>query len=226
MVKLAIILPIEFSTRQTPAPYNTFRERGFALGRASPDFMKKPPFLPSLAGIAGVARLTGLAAWQTGRLFRQLAARALDAVQDVLRAEVEKGNLKLVADFLADKALPAARVLLIEQMTVRLLLRLGLRGALASNVIGWVLLFVLEKLVVAGNKSGLFDKLKANATVSEALGKLDELRSATWKMLVPDPGSSAEIMEDATATPRLPLLLAVAAPATRKPLPAPSNAAE
>ncbi len=188
--------------------------------------MKKLPFLPSLSGIAGVARLTGLAAWQTGRLFRQLAARALDAVQDVLRAEVEKGNLKLVADFLADKALPAARVLLIEQMTVRLLLRLGLRGALASNVVGWVLPFVLEKLVVAGNKSGLFDKLKANATVNEALGKLDELRSATWKMLVPDPGSSAEIMEDATATPRLPLLLAAAAPATRKPLPTPSNAAE
>ena len=176
--------------------------------------MKKPQFLPSLAGLAGVARLTGLAAWQTGRLFRQLAARALDSVQDVLRAEVEKGNLKLVADFLADKALPAARVLLIEQMTVRLLLRLGLRGALASNVVGWVLPFVIEKLISVGNKSGFFDKLKANATVSDALGKLDELRSATWKMLVPDPGSSAEIMADDAAdalTPRLPLLLAAPA---------------
>ena len=162
-----------------------------------------------MAGLAGAARLTGLAAWQTGRLFRQLAARALDSVQDVLRAEVEKGNLKLVADFLADKALPAARVLLIEQMTVRLLLRLGLRGVLASNVVGWVLPFVLEKLVVAGNKSGLFDKLKANPTVSDALDKLDELRSATWKMLVPDPGSSAKLVDDEAATPRLPLLLAV-----------------
>ena len=170
--------------------------------------MKKPRFLPTLTGLASAARLTGLAAWQTGRLFRQLAARALDAVQDVLRAEVEKGNLKLVADFLADKALPAARILLVEQMTVRLLLRLGLRGALASNIVGWVLPFVLEKLIVVGNKSGLFDKLKANSTVSEALGKLDELRSATWKMLVPDPGSSAEIVEDEAATPRLPLLLA------------------
>ncbi|MCI1187438.1 hypothetical protein MON38_08395 [Hymenobacter sp. DH14] len=188
--------------------------------------MKKPPFLPSLAGIAGAARLTGLAAWQTGRLFRQLAARALDSVQDVLRAEVEKGNLKLVADFLADKALPAARVLLIEQMTVRLLLRLGLRGALASNVVGWVLPFVIEKLIAAGNKSGLFDKLKANPTVSDALGKLDELRSATWKMLVPDPGSSAEIVEDETATPRLPLLLAEATPTAKRKLKKASEAAE
>ena len=176
--------------------------------------MKKPTFLPALAGIAGAARLTGLAAWQTGRLFRQLSARALDAIQDVLRAEVEKGNLKLVADFLADKALPAARVLLIEQMTVRLLLRLGLRGALASNIVGWVLPFVLEKLVVACNKSGLFDKLKANPTVSEALNKLDELRSATWKMLVPDPGSSVEEVTD-NATPHLPLLLAEASSAAR-----------
>lgn len=174
--------------------------------------MKKPHFLPSLAGLAGAARLTGLAAWQTGRLFRQLAARALDAIQDVLRAEVEKGNLKLVADFLADKALPAARVLLIEQMTVRLLLRLGLRGALASNIVGWVLPFVLEKLIAVGHKSGLFEKLKANATVSEALNKLDELRSATWKMLVPDPGSGAEVVEDETLAPRLPLLLAEANP--------------
>jgi hypothetical protein len=180
--------------------------------------MKKPPFIPSLAGLAGAARLTGLAAWQTGRLFRQLAARALDSVQDVLRAEVEKGNLKLVADFLADKALPAARVLLIEQMTVRLLLRLGLRGALASNIVGWVLPFVIEKLIAVGNKSGLFDKLRANPTVSDALDKLDELRSATWKMLVPDPGSSAEVVEDEAATPRLPLLLAEATPVAKRSL--------
>ena len=181
--------------------------------------MKKPRFLPSLAGFAGAARLTGLAAWQTGRLFRQLAARALDAVQDVLRAEVEKGNLKLVADFLADKALPAARVLLLEQMTVRLLLRLGLRGALASNVVGWVLPFVVEKLIAVGKKSGLFDKLLANATVSESLDKLDDLRRATWKMLVPDPGSSAEVVTDeaeVALVPRLPLLLAAAAPAPAK----------
>ena len=170
--------------------------------------MNRPRFLPALIG---AARITGLAAWQTGRLFRQLAARALDAVQDVLRAEVEKGNLKLVADFLADKALPAARVLLVEQMTVRLLVRLGLRGALASNVVGWVLPFVIEKLIVVGKKSGLFDKLMANATVSESLDRLDELRRATWKMLVPDPGTHAEVLADDEAdaqTPRLPLLLA------------------
>ena len=176
--------------------------------------MKKPRFLPTLIG---AARFTGLAAWQTGRLFRQLAARALDSVQDVLRAEVEKGNLRLVADFLADKALPAARTLLLEQMTVRLLVRLGLRGALASNVVGWVLPFVIEKLIAAGQKSGLFDKLMANATVSESLEKLDELRRATWRMLVPDPGSSAEVLdEDEGQTPRLPLLLAVPPTATQK----------
>ena len=156
--------------------------------------MKTPRLIPSLVG---AARFTGLAAWQTGRLFRQLAARALDAVQDVLRAEVEKGNLRLVTDFLADKALPAARVLLVEQMTVRLLVRLGLRGALASNVVGWVLPFVLEKLLAAGHKSGAFQKLKGNATVSESLNRLDELRRATWKLLVPDPGTGAQVVEEA-----------------------------
>lgn len=186
--------------------------------------MKKNRFFPVLLG---AARLTGLAAWQTGRLFRQLAARALDSVQDVLRTEVEKGNLKLVADFLADKALPAARVLLVEQMTVRLLLRLGLRGALASNIVGWVLPFVIEKLISVGNKSGLFDKLKANATVSESLEKLDDLRRATWKMLVPDPGSSAEVLNQAddALTPRLPLLLAASAPSSSKPPRPPKNPA-
>lgn len=183
--------------------------------------MKKPAFIPVLLG---AARFTGLAAWQTGRLFRQLAARALDSVQDVLRAEVEKGNLKLVADFLADKALPAARVLLVEQMTVRLLVRLGLRGALASNVVGWVLPFVIEKLIVAGRKSGLFERLKANATVGESLERLDELRRATWKMLVPDPGTSAEVVDatEENATPRLPLLLAASPAAKAKP-PKPLN---
>ena len=161
--------------------------------------MKKSLFLPF---VARAARRTGLAAWQTGRLFRQLAARALDAVQDVLRAEVQKGNLRLVADFLTGRALPAARVLLLERMSVRLLARLGLRGALASNVVGWVLPFVLERLVMAAVKSGLFDKLKANPTVGEALGRLDELRHATWKMLVPDPGSGAELADEVPA--RLP----------------------
>ena len=159
--------------------------------------------LPPLARAA--ARLTGLAAWQTGRLFRRTAARALDAVQDVLRAEVEKGNLRLVADFLADKALPAARVLLLEQMSVRLLARLGLRGVLASNVIGWVLPFVLEGMFRAARKTGLLDKLRDNATVTEALARLDTLRHATWKMLVPDPGSSAEVVEEDDETPQLAL---------------------
>ena len=170
--------------------------------------MKTFRFFPALAG---AARLTGLAAWQSGHLFRQLAARALDAVQDVLRAEVEKGNLKLVTDFLTDRALPAARVLLLEQMTVRLLVRLGMRGALASNVVGWVLPFVIEKLIATGQKSGVFAKLKTSAPVNESVAKLDELRRATWKRLVPDPGSHATVLaEDSSdgSVPRLPLLLA------------------
>jgi len=152
--------------------------------------------------VAGAARLTGLAAWQTGRLFRRFAARALDSVQDVLRGEVEKGNLRLVADFLADKALPAARILLLEQMSVRLLARLGLRGVLASNVVGWVLPFVVEGLLKAAVKTGLAGKIKANPTVANALEKLDDLRHTTWKMLVPDPGSSAELVAEETTSPR------------------------
>ena len=155
--------------------------------------MQRPRFLPILTG---AARATGLAAWQTGRLFRRLAARALDAVQDVLRAEVEKGNLRLVADFLADKALPAARALLLERMSVRLLARLGLRGALASNVVGWVIPFVIEGLLKVAQKTGLVAKIRNHATVADALARLDDLRHATWKMLVPDPGSSAEVLPD------------------------------
>ena len=150
--------------------------------------------LPPAVGLA--ARLGGHAAGRTGRLFRRLAARALDSVQDVLRAEVERGNLRLVADFLADKALPAARVVLLEQMSVRLLARLGLRGVLASNVVGWVLPFVIEGLIKASAKTGLTATITANPTVANALEKLDDLRSATWKMLVPDPGSSAEVVEE------------------------------
>ena len=158
-----------------------------------------------MPAVLGAARLTGLAAWQTGRLFRRTAARALDAVQDVLRAEVEKGNLRLVADFLADKALPAARVLLLEQMSVRLLARLGLRGALASNVVGWVLPFVIEGMLRAARKTGLLDKLRENATMGDALARLDSLRHATWKMLVPDPGSGAELVEEEENQPQLAL---------------------
>ena len=35
-------------------------------------------------------------------------------------------------------------------------------------------------------------------------------------MLVPDPGSHAELVEDAASTPRLPLLLAEASPSVKK----------
>lgn len=168
--------------------------------------MKKPAFLPSLLH---TVRATGLAAWQTGRLFRQAAGAALDSVQEVLRAEVQKGNVQLVRDFLTDQALPTVKALLLERMAARLLVRIGLRGALATNVIGWILPFVLERLVYVGNKSGFFDKIKANTTVSEALHRLEELRRAAWKTLVPDAGSGVELLPDDAPAP---LALPPAAP--------------
>ena len=154
--------------------------------------MKKIQLLPAFARAA--VQATGLRAWQTGRLFRQTALRALDAVQEVLRAEVRKGNVHTVVAFLRGTALPAARTLLLERMTTRFLLRIGLRGALASNVVGWVLPFVLEKLVQAGHKTGLFDKLLANEDVAETLAKLEELRRTAWKLVAPDAGSGAEVV--------------------------------
>jgi hypothetical protein len=162
--------------------------------------MKKLTLLPHFLRTAG--QLTGMAAWQTGRLFRKAAASALEAIQDVLRAEVKKGNAKLVADFLTDKALPAARTLLLERMAARLLLRLGLRGVLASSVIGWILPFVLEQMVNVGQRTGLFDKLRANGTVQESLVRLEELKQLVWKRLVPDHGTSAEVLDDDAELPR------------------------
>ncbi|WP_375436522.1 hypothetical protein [uncultured Hymenobacter sp.] len=161
--------------------------------------MKKLTLLPRILRTAG--HLTGVATWQTGRLFRKAAASALDSVQEVLRAEIQKGNAKLVVDFLTDKALPAARALLLERMTARLLVRLGLRGALASNVVGWILPFVLEQMVKVGQRTGLFDKLRANPTVQESLVRLEELKQAVWKRLVPDHGTGAHVLESDDAEP-------------------------
>ena len=149
--------------------------------------------------VLSAARQTGLRAWQTGRLFRQLAQRALDAVQDVLRAEVQNGHARLVADFLADKALPAARALLLERMAARLLLRIGLRGVFMTNVAGWVLPFVLEKLLQAARTSGLLARLEANPTVADGLGRLDELRQAAGRLLFPDGETEARVLTDAEA---------------------------
>ena len=145
------------------------------------------------------ARQTGLRAWQTGRLFRQVAQRTLDSVQEVLRAEIQNGHARLVADFLADKALPAAKALLLERMTARLLLRLGLRGALVSNVAGWVLPFVLEKLFQAARASGLLARLEANPTVADALTRLDELRQAASHLIFPDGATEARVLTDEEA---------------------------
>ena len=155
------------------------------------------PPLPSQ--VAAAARQAGLRAWQTGRLFRQLAQRALDAVQEVLRAEIQSGHARLVTDFLADKALPAARALLLERMAARLLLRVGLRGAFMTNVVGWVLPFVLEKLFQAARASGLLARLEANPTVADALGRLDELRQAATRLLFPDGATEARVLTDAEA---------------------------
>lgn len=162
--------------------------------------MKKISLLPHFLRTAG--QLTGLAAWQTGRLFQKAARSALESVQEVLRAEVQKGNLTLVRDFLTNKALPAARALLVERMAARLLVRLGLRGALASSVVGWVLPVVLEQLLHVARRTGLLDKLREHATVQDTLHRLDELKQATWKRFAPDHGTGAEVLPDDTELPR------------------------
>ncbi len=156
--------------------------------------MKTTSFVPAL--LRRAAQTTGLRAWQTGRLFQKTVLRALDAVQDVLRAEVRKGNVAAVVAFLRGTALPAAREVLLKRMTTRLLLHLGLRGALASSVVGWVLPFVLEKLVQAGHRTGLFDRLLAHESVADALARLEELRRSAWLLIEPDAGSSAELLPD------------------------------
>lgn len=161
------------------------------------------------------AKTTGLAAWQTGRLFQRAVAAALTAVHDVLQVEIQKGNVQLVGDFLTSKALPAARALLVERMTARILVRLGLRGALASNVVGWVLPLVLEQLVQVGHKTGLIHKIQTNTTVLEALRRLDELKQAAWKRLAPDAGTGAEVLPGDVPTPLL-LPPSASAPPTTK----------
>lgn len=164
--------------------------------------MKKINLFPT---IFSAARATGLRAWQTGLLFQKVARTALDTIQDVLRAEIKNGNAQLVADFLADKALPAAKALLLKRMTTRLLMRIGLRGALASSVVGWILPFVLEKMIQVGVKTGFFEKIKNHDTVTDALHRLDELKRAVWKIIAPDAGSSAELLpDDAPMPPALP----------------------
>lgn len=161
------------------------------------NYFSLPSNLPGQ--VLRAARQTGLRAWQTGRLFRQVAQRTLDAVQEVLRAEIKNGHARLVADFLADKALPAAKTLLLERMTARLLLRLGLRGTLMTNVAGWVLPFVLEKLFQAARASGLLARLEANPTVADALSRLDDLRQAASRLLFPDGDTGARVLTDEEA---------------------------
>lgn len=160
-------------------------------------YISLPTKLPGQ--VLDAARQTGLRAWQTGRLFRRVAQRTLDSVQEVLRTEIQNGHARLVADFLADKALPAAKALLLERMTARLLLRLGLRGALMTNIAGWVLPFVLEKLLQAARTSGLLARLEANPTVADALARLDELRQAASRLIFPDGATEARVLTDEEA---------------------------
>lgn len=159
--------------------------------------MKKFQLPPA---VLGAVRQTGAHASQTGRWVGRLSLRALDAVQDVLRTEVESGHVRLVADFLADKALPAAKALLLERMTARLLLRLGLRGTLLTSVAGWVLPFVLEKLFQVARSSGLLARLEANPTVADALLRLEELRQRVARLLFPDGDTSAELLAETPAS--------------------------
>ena len=156
------------------------------------------------APVLAAVRHTGRRADQTGRWLSQLALRALDAVQEVLRTEIENGHVRLVADFLADKALPAAKALLLERMTARLLLRLGLRGTMLTSVAGWVLPFVLEKLFQAARASGLLARLEANPTVAEGLLRLEELRQRTARLIFPDGDTGAEVIADAPDEVRRP----------------------
>ena len=162
--------------------------------------MKYFPFPAELPSqVAGAARLAGRHASHTGRLFRQLVQRTLDSVQEVLHAEVQNGHARLVIDFLADKALPAAKALLLERMTARLLLRLGLRGAFLSNVAGWVLPFVLEKMLQVARTSGLLAKLEANPTVADTLARVADLRQAAARLIFPDGETGAVVLTDEEA---------------------------
>lgn len=175
--------------RGLPSPRGTRPLRFFVSSG-----MKSISLLPHFLRTAG--QLTGLAAWRTGRLFRKAAASALEAVQEVLRAEAQKGNGPLVRDFLTNKALPAVRALLLERMTARLLVRLGLRGALASSVAGWILPLVLEQLIRTGQRTGIFHKLRSSGSVQEVTARLEELKIATWKHLNPDYGSGVTLLPD------------------------------
>ena len=162
--------------------------------------MKYFPFPAELPSqVADAARLAGRRASHTGRLFRQLEQRTLASVQEVLRTEVQNGHARLVIDFLADKALPASKALLLDRMTARLLLRLGLRGAFLSNVAGWVLPFVLEKMFQVARTSGLLAKLEANPTVADTLGRLDELRHAAARLIFPDGDTGAVVLTEEEA---------------------------
>jgi hypothetical protein len=164
--------------------------------------MKAPAIFPTLLD---ATRALGLRAWQTGPLFRKAFRTAADSVQEVLRAEVQKGNAKLVADFLTDKAAPAVKALLLERMTIRLLARLGLRGVLASNIAGWILPFVVEKIVRAVLKTEAATKLQQHPTVTNVRQTLDELKSRLRRAVAPDYGSKAEVLEqDLPALPAAP----------------------
>ncbi|WP_400190775.1 hypothetical protein [Hymenobacter sp. B81] len=158
--------------------------------------MNPPAFLSPLLGSA---RALGLRAWQTGPLFRRAFVSAVESVQEVLRAEVQKGNAKLVADFLLDKAAPVAKELLLKRMTVTLLARLGLRGALASNVVGWILPFVLEKALQLVLRTETAARLQQHPTVTNVRRTLDELGRKLRRTVAPDFGSGAELLEKETA---------------------------
>jgi len=157
------------------------------------------PSFPLPTQLLSAVRAGSQRAGATSRLLGQLMQRALDAVRDVLRAEIERGHGRLVADFLADRALPAARALLLERMAARLLLRLGLRGVFMSSLAGWVLPFVLEKLLQAARTTGLLARLEANPTVADTLLRLDELRQAAGRLLFPDGDTEARELTDEEA---------------------------
>lgn len=77
----------------------------------------------------------------------RISRLALATAQDVVREEVKAGHIGPVADKLQQQARRALAEKLTKRLVAVLLVRIGIRGALASTVVGLLLPFVLEYAV-------------------------------------------------------------------------------
>jgi hypothetical protein len=129
---------------------------------------------PRISSLLDFARDLGLRAWQTG--------------------------------FLLDKAAPAVKAMLFDRMTAKLLVRLlakvGLRGALASNIAGWILPVVVSRIIKLVLQTEAAERLQKHPTVTNVRQTLDELKNRLRRAVAPDFGSGAEIF-DGPEPPRL-----------------------